>query len=275
MNPWSLAALRCMALAGLTACFAACGGGSGGESATVTPGTPIVPTTPTTPVRPAQVQVLMMGNSHTVVNDLPETLARMLRGGNPSRTASAVAAPGYMFLEERFNDPVSLDLLRGQSWSVVVLQAQKYSQSGQFTYSTAEAEQLIRLARQANALPVLFPEWPRLGVDETARIYDLHVAIATKAPACVAPVGQAWDLAMRRFPALRLHDSDGNHSAPAGAYLTALVLHATITGASPLDVAIAAQSGVDATVQADLKRVAFDTVQAFPPRQHCPQDKPV
>ena len=55
--------------------------------------------------------------------------------------------------------------------------------------------------------------------------------------------------------------------------VAALVLYATITGASPQDVTIAAQNGVEATVQADLKRVASDTVQAFPPRQYCPQDK--
>ena len=117
MSPWSLAALRCMALAGLAACFAACGGGSGGGSATAapTPGTPTVPATPTTPNPNAQVQVLMMGNSHTVVNGLPDTLARMLRGGTSARTVNAVAAPGFMFLDERFNDPASLDLLRGQS----------------------------------------------------------------------------------------------------------------------------------------------------------------
>ncbi len=49
----------------------------------------------------------------------------------------------------------------------------------------------------------------------------------------VAPIGQAWDLALWRRPQLRLHSSDGNHALESGAFLTALVLYASITGASP------------------------------------------
>ena len=80
------------------------------------------------------------------------------------------------------------------------------------TYSTAEAVQLIRISREQRAVPVMFPEWPRRDVDETQRIYDLHASIAQSEPACVAPIGQAWDLALARDPTLTLHASDGNHS---------------------------------------------------------------
>jgi hypothetical protein len=118
----------------------------------------------------------------------------------------------------------------------------------------------------------MFPEWPRAGVDETMRIYNLHVTIAQDDPACVAPIGQAWDLSLERHPGIGLHASDGNHSNPAGAFLTALVLQATMTGASPLDVPVLDGFGVDADVQALLRQVAADTVQAWPPRQWCPDD---
>ena len=57
-----------------------------------------------------------------------------------------VEAPGSMFLDQRVNDAATLGLLRSQNWSYVVLQAQQYSSSGQFTYSTAEAEELVALA---------------------------------------------------------------------------------------------------------------------------------
>jgi hypothetical protein len=163
-------------------------------------------------------------------------------------------------------------LLRSQSWSFVILQAQKYSTSGQFQYSTAEAKALIRISREQRAVPVMFPEWPREGVDETQRIYDLHVAIAQAEPACVAPIGQAWDLALARDPALVLHAADGNHSAPAGAFLAALVLYATITGLSPLDLPALPQYPVDVATQATLRGIAAETVQTVPPRMWCPGD---
>jgi hypothetical protein len=220
----------------------------------------------------ADVPMLFMGNSHASYNNLQGMVEAMVRPSRPHETVEAVEAPGWMFLEDRVEDPASMALLGIQDWSYVVLQAQKYSTTGCCTYSTEEAKSLIRAARGQNAVPILFPEWPRLGVDETFTIYDLHVSIASAEPACVAPIGQAWDLSLQRHPDLRLHAGDGNHSNEAGAFLAALVLAATITGASPLDVPVQAGFGVAAEAQALLRVVAADTVAAWPPRQHCPDD---
>jgi hypothetical protein len=241
----------------------ACGGGSGGGPEAG----------PGTPAASADISLLFMGNSHTTVNDLSGKVTAMVRAARPGRTVAQVVAPGGYFLDERVNDPASMGLLRSQSWSFVVLQAQKYSASGQLDYSTAEAQALVRAARAANAVPILFPEWPRRGVAETQLIYDLHASIAQKEPACVAPVGQAWDLSLARYPALALHDPDGNHSAPAGAFLAALVLAATITGASPFDIPYLPDLGVDAETQARLRGVAAETVLVVPPRRWCPADR--
>ena len=247
--------------------LAACGGSGGGGDAPASP-------QPPAPVTGADINLLFMGNSHASVNGLPAMVAAMVRAARPGRTVRSVEAPGWMFLDERSTDVASLELLREGGWSHVVLQAQKYSSSGLFDYSTEGAEDLIRMSRQVRAVPVLFPEWPRLGVPETQRIYDLHVSIARRAPACVAPVGQAWDLALARHPTLVLHAPDGNHSAPAGAFLAALVIAATITGVAPDTYPEIAAGGVDAAVQALLRPVAAETVLAYHPRQYCPGDAP-
>jgi hypothetical protein len=250
--------------------LAGCGGGGGGSPATAD-GQWVGDAAAG---RSAQVQVLMLGNSHTSSNDLPGKLDAMLRSGLGGRSVGTALAPGSMFLDERVADPESMAVLRGRAWTVVVLQAQKYSSSGLYEYSTAEAAALAAEARRLGALPVLFPEWPRRGIAETARIWEPHVRIATEAPACIAPVGQAFDLAAQRMPALVLHASDGNHSSPAGAYLAALVLYATVSGRSPLDLADATPPGVDPATQLALRQVAADAVAAVPPRQYCPLDPP-
>ena len=224
------------------------------------------------PPASADVSLLFMGNSHTSSNNLIGMVVAMITIGRPQKSIAAVEAPGWMFLEERLNDRPSRDLLASQNWSFVILQAQKYSTSGQFSYSTAEAKELIRLARGRAAVPVLFPEWPRRDIAETQRIYDLHVSIAQVEPACVAPIGQAWDLALARQPSLTLHATDGNHSAPAGAFLTALVIYATITGLSPLDLPQLPQFDVDAATQTTLRGVADETVRMISPRLWCPSD---
>ena len=256
-SPW-LRGLAGLALAGLAG---GCGGGGpGGDDAAT--------------VAAADIRVLMMGNSHTSTADLPGQLKALLRAGRPGRSVAVAVAPDWMFLEERSVHAPSLAQLRSQRWSAVVLQAQKYSTSGQFSYSTEGARLLVQASRGQQALPVLFPEWPRRGVDETARIYDLHVSIAQAEPACVAPIGQAWDLALQRHPGLGLHEADGNHAAVPGAYLTALVLYATLTGGSPLGLPDL-DNGVAPAVQAQLRAAASDTLARVPARQHCPQDAPV
>lgn len=251
---------------GFALALLACGGGSSADDG--------APQGVSTPVATADLTLLMMGNSHTVGGQLPQQLDALVRAGLTGRTVGTAVVPGSMFLDQRLAHAPTLELLRSRRWSVVVLQAQQYSSSGLFTYSTAEAAELVRLARAAGAVPVLFPEWPRRGVAETQRIFDLHVSIAQQAAACVAPIGQAWDLALQRHPELQLHAADGNHSAPAGAYLTALVLYATLTAATPRDLPNL-DNGVDPLVQAQLRQAAADTVVAHPPRRHCPLDPPL
>jgi len=248
----------------LCALLCACGGGGGQESPQVQ--------APTVPASAADISLLFMGNSHTSSNDLTGMVAAMVRAVRPGKSVANVVAPGGMFLEERVHDAQSMTLLRSQRWSAVVLQAQKYSTSGLYTYSTAEAEELVRIARAAGSLPVMFPEWPQRGIEETQRIYDLHVSIAQRATACVAPIGQAWDLALARNPSLVLHAADGNHSAPAGAFLAALVLFATLTDESPLRVPDLPQFDIAAALQRELREIAAETLVLVPARQWCAVD---
>ncbi len=247
--------------------LAACGSGGGGSA----PAAVAVPT-PTT-VAGADINLLFMGNSHTSVNNLTGMVAAMLRAGMPAKTVATVEAPGWMFLEERLADAATLNLLKSRQWSFVILQAQKYSSSGQFSYSTAEAEELIRLSRNQSALPVLFPEWSRKDIAETQRIFDLHVSIAQKQPACIAPIPHAWDLAFVRHPQLVLHDRDGNHSTPAGAFLAALIIYATVSNLSPMNLPALPQFNVDDDTQLKLRAIAAETVQTNSPRLWCPNDR--
>jgi len=62
------------------------------------------------------------------------------------------------------------------------------------------------------------------------------------------------------------------NSAPAGAFLAALVLYATVTGNLPLDLPYFSAFPIDADTQANLKVIASETVQIVPPRRSCPQD---
>jgi hypothetical protein len=224
------------------------------------------------PSEPAALSVLMFGNSHTSINNLPGMLRAMLAAGRPGKTVAVEVSPTWLTLDERINDGPSLALLSRQRWSAVVFQAQQYSSSGNFLYSISEAVELVRRTRVAGSVPVMFPEWPRLGIDETQRIFDLHLSIARRQPACVPPIPQAFDRALQQFPGLVLHDGDGNHSSAPGAFLAALVLYATLTGSSPQALPLLPTFGVDAATQAQLRAVAAEQVLAVSPRTWCPDD---
>jgi len=259
MNGVAAAAIRWTCAMLILAC-AACGGGGAGSAASQ----------PAPGASDADINLLFMGNSHTLVNDVPGMVGEMVRAARPARTVAAVTAPGSLFLGERADDAPTLDLMRSRHWDFIVLQAQEYSSSGQFTYPTDGAEALVRMANDLHAVPILFPEWPRLGIDESQRIYALHVSIAQKQAACVAPIPQAFDLAKVRTPDIVLHAADGNHSSPAGAFLASLVIANTITLFPPDRLAYLPSIPVDAATQERLRTVAAESLGANASRLTCP-----
>lgn len=242
--------------------LAACGGGGGGGSTAAPPPAPAV-------VAAADINILMLGNSHTTGSGLHTMVAAMVRALKPGQTVALDTPGNFFFLDERISHPETLDTFRSRKWQYVVLQAQKYSTSGQFVYSTTAAEQFVRMTKAQGGTAVMFPEWPRRGIDETLTIYNIHKGIAEREGACVAAVGQAWDLSEQRRPALVLHADDGNHSAPNGAFLAALVISATITGESPLKVGNLPAFPVGVDDQAFFRQVAADTVAQLPGRSSC------
>lgn len=172
--------------------------------------------------------VLMIGNSHT--NSVKDLLAILLE-----QSSNNVKVQGLFgtFLDVALVKEGYIETLTEQSWTHVVLQGQKYSQSGAKLYPTAAARQWISTAKEQDVMPVLFPEHPQKGnTFEGNYVHGIHVNIANEEPSCVAPVGLAWDLALGINGALDLYTLDGNHASELGALYSALVIYQVITGQS-------------------------------------------
>ncbi len=210
-------------------------------------------------------ELLFIGNSHSSLNDLPELVAKLIIAGTSNKTVNTFNAPGWQFLDERIGDGVTQPTLEAREWTHVFLQAQKYSTTGLYYYSTDAAEEWVRRVKTQNALPIMFPEWPRKNnFEEGARIHQLHHSIASVEPACVAPVGLAWDLSIARYPTLNLHSSDDNHSNLNGALLTAFVFYEVLTGNLASELGYVDTINVSQTIQAQLKEIATETIAANP-----------
>lgn len=204
-------------------------------------------------------RILFIGNSHSSGNDLPKLVARLIQQEFPQAEVDVDTAARWAFLAERLDDNVTQKKLDSKPWTHVVLQAQKYSSSGLYDYPTDAAEEWIRRVRARGATPVLFPEWPRKdNTEEGPRIFGLHMSIASREPACVAPVGFAWQTVLDAHPDLKLHAADGNHSNRNGALLTAYVLYQTITGEPAIGLADTRKSKVDGDIQQILRAAASE-----------------
>ena len=214
-----------------------CGGGGGRDSG----GPVIAPGDPTDMSRyetshplpdnssSSAYKVLLMGNSHA--SGIRLILERLLILGQPDKSVDVKLAPGHAYLAERVNDGESEQKLESEQWTHVILQAQKYSSTGDNTYPTAAAEYWIRGSKELGATPIMFPEHPRQGNSwEGQTLWELHSGIAVRENTCVAPVGLVWDEVLFRDPFLLLHQPDGNHASETGALLTALVFYQVITG---------------------------------------------
>lgn len=188
-------------------------------------------------VKAADISILFVGNSHTHFNDLTDTVAAMIRHRRPGQT---VLVGGVMcgHLEDASADPLCRTEIETRPWKHVVLQAQKISESGKYDYSRAEGIELAKAAKDRGAAVHFYAEWGLRGKpDHGPRIEAVYRDMATQTGTTVAPVGRAWEIALAEKPYLPLYAPDGNHQSDMGAFLTAAVLFAAITGDDPLTLA--------------------------------------
>lgn len=212
--------------------------------------------------------IFFVGNSHTSNHGLPQIVKALLEAGNLGKDIVVDASVGP-FLDQHLTFPPTQKKFKQQEWDVVVLQAQQYSQSGKYShlYPIDSAVEWVKQVKEQGGLPVLYPEWAQVrGGDEGMKTYQLHCSIADQQAARVAPIGQAWYRAIHEDPQLELHAGDGNHSALAGAYLTACVLYGTISQKSPLDLPDLSQIKLAPKLQKQLRKYAHDTLSANLPQ---------
>jgi len=76
---------------------------------------------------------------------------------------------------------------------------------------------------------VFFTTWSRENdLPAQASLTRAYAVIAREQDATLAPVGVAWERVRRERPDVKLYDGDGSHPSPAGTYLSACVLFASL-----------------------------------------------
>ena len=179
------------------------------------------------------VSALFLGNSHS--SPIPPVLTELFAQHCPSvQVKFHKAASSGFLVEQARSDYVKKEITQSK-WDYVVLQAQKYSTTGKYSYPTDGAVALAELAKKQGAKVILYPEFPREGVDEYSRIRAIHESIAEKTGATVAPIGEAWSLAAEQVGESTLYAGDGNHASQQGSYVVASVFFRMLSPESSIE----------------------------------------
>jgi len=215
------------------------------------------------PAPPPQ-KILFIGNSLTYFQDgIYSHLEKMGAAATPPRTIhadkSVFGGQYFKTLWEKYPEPRQA-IARG--YDAVVLQEDLPETT--VADFREYARRFVGDIKKTGAQPVLLMAWAyrRLGWISMQQIADAHRAAADELGVTVAPVGLAWERAVRERPDLDLFMPDREHPNISGTYLATAVVYATLFGANPTESSYV-PAGIPAADATLLRRVAWDTVQEY------------
>ncbi len=187
---------------------------------------------------PNVIRLLFIGNSYTYVNNLPGLLME-LSAHEAKPVDVEMVVEGGMTLYNHWTNGQALAAIQRGGWDYVVLQEQSTLGSGsdQIGNPAFFQEQVRRFnaeIEKTGAKTLLYLTWARQNAPQNQSLLTkAYMDIANELHIQVAPVGIAWQQALKTRPNLILHQDDGSHPNPAGSYLAACVFYATIYQKSP------------------------------------------
>ena len=184
------------------------------------------------------MRIYFIGNSHTARNGgLDWHIENLAASEETPRTVegSSETASGAT-LQYHYSNGATSRIRTGQ-YDVVVLQGHL---PGSLTRSSAPFLEYSRrfdeVIRETGARTVFFMSWPQGRYGNWAGLDDIvaaHRQVESELDADVAPVALAMERARAERPDLELIGEDTIHATWAGAYLSAVVVYATLFDRSP------------------------------------------
>ncbi|MCX6058901.1 MAG: hypothetical protein NTW69_12205 [Chloroflexi bacterium] len=176
---------------------------------------------------------MFIGNSYT---DLNGGLDKYIIGLAPNSVSARITPGGYT-LQNHWEDANTLEAIRSGNWDVVVLQEQSQSSVTNYYNFYEYAQKLDVEIKTAGAETIMFMTWERpdstqYGVTAEA-VNKAYTALGQQLGVKVAPVGQAFSMALKERPDIKLYIEDG-HPTPQGTYLAACVFYGFIFQQSPV-----------------------------------------
>lgn len=232
-----------------------------------------------------ETRLLIIGNSYTFYNNLPELIQAMADAdGYPlkvdSYTAGAMSLRGFLNSPQHAAAPQKL-AIGHYDW--VLLQDQSQTPSARPEETIESVRRWSELARAQRTRTMLFLTWAHAAVEngrmtlQTAMQNDTSLTYcraAAETNARVAPVGEAWRRWYRKYPTRPLHQNDLSHPTEEGTYLAACVIYSTLTGKPATSIPVRLRNSpvrISAPRARDLQKIAAQTIRGFSPARYISQ----
>ena len=181
-----------------------------------------------------EISVLFIGNSFTYCHDLPKMVAELAKASKQTKLVYERETPGGCTLEKHWKDGKALAKIQSRKWDFVVLQdhsqAALLKRDSMFDYG----KKLDAEIKKQGAKTILYMTWALQNKpDDQPAISKAYLDLSKELKAKIAPVGNAWEAAIKADGKLVLHEKDKKHPNSTGTYLAACVFYATIYGKSP------------------------------------------
>jgi hypothetical protein len=180
---------------------------------------------PLGPPADGRLRLLFIGNSLTLVHDLPGTVRSLaLAAQLGDIEVESVVFPGYA-LEDHWSEGKARAAIERGGLSHVIMQqgpsALEESRANLIVWTKRFAVEI----RKVGAVPALFAVWPEsYRVGDLPRVIDSYRLAAEAVSGVFLPVGAAWQAVWEQDPTSRLYGPDGFHPSELGTYLAALTI---------------------------------------------------
>lgn len=224
-------------------------------------------------------KLLIIGNSYTFYNDLPELLQAMADADGTPLTVDSYTA-GAMSLRGFLDSPRHAEgrrKLESGDYDYLLLQDQSQTPAYKPDETLDSVKRWCDLARLHKTKPILFLTWAHAVraegkvklltamQDDTSLTY-CKAAVANKAR--VAPAGEAWRRWYAKHPGDPLHLPDMSHPTDEGSYLAACVIYSTITGKKATGIPVRLKGApvrIPPARARELQKIAAATLKTFTP----------
>ena len=180
--------------------------------------------------------VLFAGNSYTYFSNMPHIVS-LISDSTRTKLITYKSIAGGVRLSEHWRGEKGLETLekiKTGAFDIVVLQEQSMGAIQQPDSFAIYAQKLCNLIEENGARPCFYQTWAREKVPQyQEKITSEYTKAAADNDAILAKVGESWKLAQQLRPGIELFSSDGSHPSDLGAFLTACVFVATLTGEVP------------------------------------------